>query len=153
MEIIMKKILTAFAVLALSTSLMTGCGSKNIDADAVSQGILNGVQFAEQLSQTSDKISLKRLGLNADDVESCTAYTSTNAVVDEFAVIKATNPDNVETAINTHIANQKATYESYAPNEVTKLDNAVVEKVGDYVIYVVSTDGTSAKSVVDSLIK
>lgn len=149
----MKKISAAFAVLALSISLMTGCGSKSIDANVVSQGILGGVQFAEQLSQVSDKISIKRLGLNADDVDSCTAYTSTNAVVDEFAVIKATNPDNVESAIHAHIANQKATYESYAPNEVAKLDNAVVEKVGDYVIYVVSTDGSAAQSVVDSLIK
>lgn len=149
----MKKIITTIAALALSVACLTGCGSTEIDTNAVSQGILNGVQFEEQLSQMSDKISIKRLGLNADDVESCIAYTSTNAVVDEFAVIKATNSDNVTASLNEHIANQKATYESYAPNEVTKLDNAVVKTVGDYVIYVVSTDGTAAQGVVDGLVK
>lgn len=149
----MKKILTAFTAFALTIMCLTGCGSSSIDMNAVSNGILTGVSFAEQLQQTSEKITLKRLGINEADIESCIAYTSTNAVVDEFAVIKASNVDNVADAISTHIANQISTYESYAPDEVTKLNNAVVQIVGDYVIYVVSPDGAMAQNIVDSLIK
>ena len=150
----MKKILTAFTAFALSVMCLTGCGgAKELDMNSVSNGILNGVSFAEQLQQTSEKIALKRLGVDEADVESCVAYTSTNAVVDEFAVIKATNTENVEAAIRTHIANQSATYESYAPNEVAKLNDAIVQIAGDYVIYVVSTDNAMAQSVIGSLVK
>ena len=149
----MKKILTALTALIITTMCLAGCGGSDIDMNTVSNGILTGVSFAEQLQQTSEKIALKRLGINESDIESCVAYTSTNAVVDEFAVVKATNIDNVTAAINAHIANQISTYESYAPDEVTKLNNAVVQVVGDYVIYVVSPDGAMAQNIVDSLTK
>lgn len=149
----MKKILTGIAAFTLSAALITGCGSKELDMTSVANEILSGATFAEQLQPASENIALKRLGINAADVESCVAYASTNAVVDEFAVVKATNAANVESAIRNHIAQQSATYSSYAPNEVPKLDNAVVKISGDYVIYVVSSDNASAQALVDGLTK
>lgn len=147
----MKKILTALAALTLSVMCLAGCGGKELDMNAVSTGILNGVPFTEQLQETSEDIALKRLGIDTEDAESCIAYTSTNAVVDEFAVIKATNINNVTDAIQNHITAQAATYSSYAPAEVSKLNSAIVKTVGDYVIYVVSTDSAVADSVINSL--
>ena len=150
----MKKIIAGISALALSILCLTGCGGgKELDLTAASNTVLTSVSFAEQLQPASEKIALKRLGVNEADVESCVAYASTNAVVDEFAIIKTTNPGNVESAIQQHVAAQIATYQSYAPNEVTKLDSAIVKTTGDYVIYVVSSDNASAQSVVDSLTK
>lgn len=149
----MKKILTGISAFILSVMCLTGCGGKEIDINTASNTILSGVTFAEDLQPASENIALKRLGVNAADVESSVAYVSTNAVVDEFAIIKSTNTENVEAAIRAHIDSQSATYASYAPDEVAKLDNAIVKVVDDYVIYVVSEDSTTAQSVVDSLTK
>ena len=149
----MKKIITALTAFIITVMCITGCGGSSLDINTVSNGILTGVTFAEQLQQTSEKIALKRLGINEADIEECVAFTSTNAVVDEFAIVKASNIDNVTAAIDTHIANQISTYESYAPDEVAKLKDAIIKTAGDYVIYVVSSDGAMAQSVVDSLIK
>lgn len=149
----MKKLLLSIVVIVLSVSCFSGCSNTEIDADVVSNGILNDVSFAEQLQPTSESIALKRLGINDSDVEECIAYTSTNAVVDEFAVIKALNTESVQSAIEEHISTQKQTYSSYAPNEVAKLDSAIVEIAGDYVIYVVSMDNAAAANIIDALIK
>ena len=149
----MKKIITALTAFVITVMCITGCGGSSIDINTVSNGILTGVTFAEQLQQTSEKIALQRLGINEADIEECVAFTSTNAVVDEFAIVKASNIDNVTSAIDAHIANQISTYESYAPDEVAKLKDAIVKTVGDYVIYVVSSDSAMAQSVVDSLVK
>ena len=149
----MKKIITALTAFVITVMCITGCGGSSIDINTVSNGVLTGVTFAEQLQQTSEKIALKRLGINEADIEECVAFTSTNAVVDEFAIVKASNIDNVTAAIDAHIANQISTYESYAPDEVAKLKDAIVKTVGDYVIYVVSSDSAMAQSVVDSLVK
>lgn len=149
----MKKITVMISAFALSAMCLAGCGGKEIDMTAAANGILSGVAFAEELQPTSENISLKRLGVNAGDVESCVAYTGTNAVVDEFAIIKAVNPEGVEASIRDHIASQIETYQSYAPDEVAKLNSAIVEISGDYVIYVVSPDNAAAQAVVDSVAK
>ena len=52
-----------------------------------------------------------------------------------------------------HIEKQKTTYTSYAPNEVSKLDDCVVETVGDYVIVCVSEDSSSVQSIIDQYTK
>ena len=149
----MKKILTGILAFILSVMCLTGCGGKEIDINTASNTILSGVTFAEDLQPASENIALKRLGVNAADVESSVAYVSTNAVVDEFAIIKSANTENVEAAIRAHIDSQSATYASYAPDEVAKLDGAIVKVVGDCVIYVVSSDNAAAQNVVDSLTK
>ncbi|HIT85662.1 MAG TPA: DUF4358 domain-containing protein [Candidatus Ornithomonoglobus intestinigallinarum] len=149
----MKKAAAIISAAILSAMCLFGCGAKEIDLTEASNSILTGTTFAEELQPTSENIALKRLGVDASSVESCVAYASTNAVVDEFAVIKATDTAAVETAIRNHIASQIEIYQSYAPDEVAKLNSAVVAVSGDYVIYVVSSDSASAQSVVDSIIK
>ncbi len=149
----MKKITAIISALVLSIMCLSGCGGSEIDMTEAANSLLTGVTFAEELQPTSENISLRRLGLNEADVESCIAYASTNAVVDEFAIVKATNPEGVESSIRSHIDSQIQTYQSYAPDEVAKLNNAIVQVSGDYVIYVVSSDNTAAQSVVDSIVK
>lgn len=149
----MKKIIAIISALILSIVCLAGCGGSEIDMTAAANSLLTEVTFAEELQPTSENIALRRLGINETDVESCIAYASTNAVVDEFAVVKATNPEGVESSIRSHIDSQIQTYQSYAPDEVEKLNSAIVQVSGNYVIYVVSSDNSSAQSVVDSIIK
>ena len=47
---------------------------------------------------------------------------------------------------------QKDSYADYAPDQVPKLDTAVVRTCGEYVIVCVSADNEKAASVVDAYI-
>ena len=48
---------------------------------------------------------------------------------------------------------QKEAYQSYAPEEAKKVDNAVKQQYGNYVIVVVSSDADTVKSVIEEATK
>ena len=52
-----------------------------------------------------------------------------------------------------HVADQTASYASYLPGEVYKLENAILERYGNYVILCVAADAAAAQSVIDGYVK
>lgn len=153
----MKKTITAVICAALCTAFISACGgTKTIDADTAASKLMSSGIFAEQLEEVNTSVAEKRLSLNSADVESCKAYAGTKAVVDEIAIIKAVSPDaaaNVKAAIDKHLETQKKSYSSYRPDEVPKLDNAVVITEGSSVAFVVSKDSDRAKQIVKDCLK
>jgi hypothetical protein len=114
--------------------------------------LANGT-YAEELSEVSSQITEKRYALTEDDVEEAVGYAGTNAVVDEIAIFKAKDVDAVSEKVSEHIDSQIKTYESYRPDEVSKLDDCIVTVSGDYVIVCVSEDSTGAKKIIDEYVK
>ena len=80
-------------------------------------------------------------------------YISTMATPEEIAVFRI---DPVFTAekltelAQARIAHQKETYASYAPQEVPKLDSAVIRVCGDYVIVCVCADNAKAETILSA---
>lgn len=146
-----KKIL---AVLSITMAVvLASCGAKTIDVNKLASSLASEGKFAEQLTEVSSDITEKRYGIEANDVEECAAYAGTKAVVDEVAVFKASNVENVKEQVEQHIDAQKESYSSYRPDEVPKLDDCVVTVSGDYVIVCVSEDSTAAKSIIEKYTK
>lgn len=146
-----KKIL---AVLSITmAAVLAGCGAKTIDVHELASSLASEGQFAEQLTEVSSDITEKRYGIEAADVEECAAYAGTKAVVDEVAVFKAANVENVKEQAQKHIETQKDSYSSYRPDEVPKLDDSVVTVSGDYVIVCISEDSSAAKSIIEKYTK
>lgn len=148
----MKKLVLSLAVVIMCVSL-TGCGSKTVDINELASALSSDGKFAEQLTQVDSDIAEKRYMISDGEVEECVSYTGTPAVVDEVTVFKATDAEAVQEKAEQHIATQKETYTSYAPSEVSKLDDCVVETVGDYVIVCVSEDSSSVQSIIDQYTK
>lgn len=148
----MKKTISAILSLALAVSL-AGCGAKNINVNELASKLASEGSFAEQLTEVSSDITEKRYGLDETDVEECAAYAGTKAVVDEVAVFKAVNVENVTDAVSKHIDTQKESYASYRPDEVPKLDSNVVKVVGDYVIVCISEDYAQAEAIISEYTK
>ena len=132
-----------------------GCSSSggDIDTAALVNALTTGVVFDEALTELSPSIAQKRLALDEGEAEEITAYAGTRAVVDEIAVIKAADVDAVKAKVDAHIAEQTESYQSYRPEEVPKLNNAIVETSGDYVIMCVTGDSKAAKGIIDEYIK
>ncbi len=146
-----KRILAVFAVSAM---LLSGCGSKyDINTGELASKLANEGSFAEQLTEVSEGITEKRYGLDEADVEECAAYAGTKAVVDEVAVFKAVNVENVTEAVSKHIDAQKETYSSYRPDELPKLESNLVKVMGDYVIVCISEDSAQAEAIISEYTK
>jgi hypothetical protein len=148
-----KKITTVLAM-ALCVASIAGCSSsKEINVTELASALLANGTYAEELSEVSSQITEKRYALTEDDVEEAVGYAGTNAVVDEIAIFKAKDVDAVSEKVSEHIDSQIKTYESYRPDEVSKLDDCIVTVSGDYVIVCVSEDSTGAKKIIDEYVK
>ena len=55
--------------------------------------------------------------------------------------------------METRVADQKAALESYQPDEVSKLDKAILTQSGNTVVLVVAADADKAQSTLDGLSK
>ena len=81
-------------------------------------------------------------------------YSTGNA--DEIAMFQVKESDQVtavKTLINERINDLKVRYEDYKPEEMSKLENAVVIEDGNYLFVVISPDNDKAREIVEAAIK
>lgn len=152
----MKKILSVIISVFICALALAGCGSMGFDTDSAVEQLMSAGIFDENLTEVSSSVTQKRLSLSEEDVESCTAYAGTKAVVDEIVLVKTSSAEaseKVKAAFDKHIETQKKSYSSYRPDEVPKLDSAVIVSEGGYVILVVSKDSGKAQSIVKGCLK
>lgn len=149
----MKKSIIAVLLLLSAALSLAGCGAKNIDADELASKLAGEGQFAEELTEVSEAVTIKRLALGDGEAEECAAYAGTAAVTDEVMVIKAKDTEKVSEAVEKYIENRAETYSSYRPDEVPKLSDAVVQITGDCVIVCVSENSALAKKIIDEYTK
>lgn len=153
----MRKIISAVICMLICLFCFTGCGTgSELDVDSASQQLMSAGIFDENLTEVSQSVTEKRLELNPEDIESCVAYAGTKAVVDEFVLIKAISGDvaeNIKNSFNNHIETQKKSYESYRPDEVPKLESAVVMTSGNYAVLIVSGDSAKAQKIIKDCMK
>ena len=158
----MRQILTRLipAVLVLCLTL-TACGSKDsgsagYDPAATAQALLDSGAFTDTL-ETTDKDTVAILyGVEADSIVDCACYTSLSAGAEEIAVLTMADADSAKAAMDglkARVADQKAVLESYQPDEVSKLDNAIFTQSDNTVVLVVAADAEKAQSTLDGLSK
>mgnify|MGYP003069966306 CR=1 FL=1 len=93
-------------------------------------------------------------GIDADTITGSAVYTSLSAGAEEIAVLVLTDEDAAAAALDgleARVADQKAVLESYQPDEVSKLDSAIVEQRGNSVLLAVAADAEKARAALDGL--
>lgn len=125
------------------------CASEWVDVLAAT------VPFEDQMTVVDGSTAMMRYGVDEAYSGDCAMYISSMATPEEIAVFKAA--DGFDTQYFTdlaaeYLAVQKDSYADYAPDQVPKLDTAVVRTCGEYVIVCVSADNEKAASVVDAYI-
>ena len=81
-------------------------------------------------------------------------YTSLTAGAEELAVLTLSGEEAAKTALSAleqRVADQKEALRSYQPEEVAKLDQAIVKQQGNSVLLVVAADQKAVQSVLDTL--
>lgn len=155
----MKKVIKnalCLVLCALTIFAFAGCSgtqTKEIDIEKLANDILTQVQFKDTLTKLDDDMISKLYGI--DYAEQQIVYISTGATAEEIALFKLkdeSDAQNAYDAVNKRLDYQKSSFELYIPEEMVKLDAAVIDLYGNYVIFCVS-DGDTAKTVIDGYIK
>lgn len=145
----MKRSLPTIMVLLCIFTALAGCGNggsdeaHEYDIDELSAKIVDSGAFSDILSEVNDDIVISYYGFDAADVDSMNVYISTGATTEEVGLFKCTDTDAASRVLEKaqeRAKAQKTAYQSYAPAEVPKIDDAVIKADGVYVFYIVAND-------------
>lgn len=147
------KYMKIFAVLTTIFLLMS-CGKKSeIINSELSREITDNVEFSEQLTQVDTINAQKRYMLSSKDYSEITAFVGTASVCDEFVIVKTTDTEGITEDLRSYIDSKKESYKTYRPNEVYKLDNAIIEQYEDAVVMIITADSDNAIRVYEGYLK
>ena len=145
-------------VIVLACGILTGCGggdtkkAADFDIGVMTDELLDSSAFSDILNPIPSDTAMMLYSLTSDQVAECSVCCSTGATAEEIAVFKATSEDaaqKIEAAMKTRVDNQNQAFVNYVPEEIPKLDKAIIVRNGLYVAYVVANDEAAAKAVVE----
>ena len=155
----MKSLLIRLMPAALLCLALTACGGGGAvgqtpyDPETAAQALLDSGAFSDALDTVDQDTAAALYGIDADTITGSAVYTSLSAG-EEIAVLVLTDEDAAAAALDgleARVADQKAVLESYQPDEVSKLDSAIVEQRGNSVLLAVAADAEKARAALDGL--
>ena len=152
----MKK-LTALLLMISLLTVLTSCGSSfELDTEKLASEIRSADLFLDTLAPVSENVIKKVVGLSADSIADFVYEIGTGATGEEFAVITCKSESDAKKIKEEIVKRQEAlynTYESYSPESLPRISNAVIEQKGVYVIFVSCDKDAEAQKLVDSFLK
>ena len=156
MKTLLLRLLPAALALCLTLTACGGGGGAQaeFDPDAAAQALLDSGAFDDTLDTVDASVAAALYGVDEDDITDCAVYTSLSAGAEEIAVLVMADADSAAAALEgleKRVADQRAALESYQPDQVAKLDGAILEQRGSSVLLAVAADADAAKAAVDAL--
>lgn len=145
-----------------STTTTTGSSATDeaptdVNVADVTKAVLDEIPINSAFEKTADTLGDYFDKLDTDTLESSSYYLcASGAYPDEIAVFKFKDEASAKSAVsavNDRLENQIEMYETYTPDEMYKLEGAVVKQSGVYVYYLVTSDNEKAESIVKGFIK
>lgn len=138
-------ILIIFLVAVYSHGNAKDVPLKNIDKALSQQKTISSME------KLNERQLLQFLNLDATKFKEFIYYKGTEALsVEELLIIKANNKEDLSTVkdvVDKRITEQIKTFESYGPDQVAMLKNAVISTKGNYLFYCVSENAEEYKEV------
>ncbi len=156
----MKKTITLLLAACLLVTALAACGSKtaakDYDLAAMAADLKSNGGYSDIISPVEKDVAAKLYGVDAAGISDAQVYCSTKATTEEIGLFKCTDEKAsaaLYEAAKARVESQRATYSSYAPGEMPKLDDAIVKQDGNYVFYIVTADSSKAQTVLDKYMK
>ncbi len=158
----MKHSLTKLLCLTAALCLLLGAcsapadsGSAAFDPEAATQAVLDSGAFSVELTELDAALlyDFSGYGLDSSTLTASKAY-SASGFAEQVSVTVWKDEAAAQAAVDmfkTYLEDMAATYKDYAPAEVPKLENAVLELRGSSVLLAVANDAGAAKTAVDGL--
>ena len=123
-------------------------------ADALAQ-LKDEITFTDQMTDMDSESTCRFYDVDTGLVNDSSAYVGSGATAESMAVFEAVDADaagSIAGALQSFTDGWIAGYSDYKPEEVPKLESAVLEQNGVYVVFCVSADNTAAKNAVQDLL-
>ena len=152
----MKRVLFFSLSLVLILFTFCGCGKKTItevDFDSLSFELLESGAFSDLLCPLDKEVASSLYGIDKNEFEDFALFCSTGATAEEIALFKGVDESSasqIKEAIEARIQNQISSYENYVPEEVPKLEEAIVMQHGVFVIYVTSNEPATVEEILNT---
>ena len=138
--------------------LLAGCTQKAAEtplkACAEVLAAIEASQTFEEMTALSDQQTLKYLDLNESLLsDSAMSMDASRATAEGIVVLTATDAENLKQAQQALEAYRDVTleqYRDYRPDEVPKLENAVLQTKGLQTVLIVSKDAAAAKTALET---
>ena len=158
----MKKLILTVTALALALCL-SACGGGesggdepvSLDLSAISSAIEGGGLFIDTLEPISSERIGDTTGIDTSECKSAEYHMGAGATGEEWGVFECNTVDGAKAlvkSLETHRDELLKTYESYAPDAVPRIKNAVIKRAGQYVVFVTADKFDDAKTLVDGLL-
>ena len=157
----MKHSLSKLMILAAALCLLLGAcsspaGSGTVfDPETATQAVLDSGAFSVELTELDAAMlyDFSGYGLDGSTLTASKAY-SASGFAEQVSVTVWKDEASAQAAVDmfkTYLEDMATPYQDYAPAEVPKLENAVLEQRGTSVLLAVSNDADAAKTAVEGL--
>ncbi len=154
MHEIMKKAFSLFLLLCLSLAL-TGCGDGKpvtaLDGEALASELMDASVFSVPLTELAESKAGSFYSVDAASLKSAVMYHASGTSKEQIAVFEATDEkaaQDMAATLQGLVADWIDSDRDYAPDEVPKLESAVLRQSGTFVILVVADQSDAAAKIV-----
>ncbi|MEE3486848.1 MAG: DUF4358 domain-containing protein [Bulleidia sp.] len=144
--------LRKFVSSVLCLFLLTACGSSTASEAAETNAaaeqtakIVSDLNLKDTMDEVQPRIITGLFFFEEGTVSDSSVYIANNKTADVVGVFVTDQIDKTKEAVTTYLQTQKAQMESYYPDEVFKIDNAIVDDNGSEVVLIVCNDLEAAK--------
>ena len=130
---------------------LVACGGKKkaaeFDAESTPTALMASGAFSEELEQLEEVILLRLYEMDESKVTASAGFASTGLTAEEVAVFEMTDEaaaEEGEALLRAHLEYQKESNVDYRPDEMPKLEDAVVERRGKTLLFLVAADYEAA---------
>lgn len=158
-SILMRKVIACMICLTVAFVCFAGCSgtdAPNINAAELAKQLAEQGSFDEPLTELDAQSAERAFRIDPEDVAAVGAWVGSGATVDEVSVWEGTDTDaaeDIEEELKARLDTRTTDYADYKPEEVPKLNNAILERVGKYVVMCVTPDVNSVRSIIDGAFK
>lgn len=95
-----------------------------------------------------------RIEANPEDIAQARYTMSLGMVADQFLLLEGTDGEaagRLEQALTTYAEDQRSAYEFYAPEQAARMDDPVVERQGNYLLFAVGSDRDELETLCEKL--
>lgn len=142
-------LVTALLVTVIAVCL-TGHSQSQKPVGEVAEPVITAF-LGDRVQEGTGRILKKYYGLNPEEYDGVVLYYPlTNMDAEELLIIKladTSQAEEVRNAIENRRSTQIGIYENYAPEQLALCEQAVIDVVGNYILYVVHEDAAAIDAV------
>ncbi|MDO4966165.1 MAG: DUF4358 domain-containing protein [Lachnospiraceae bacterium] len=128
---------------------------KEVNVKELADKLLNDITYQDQLGELDMDTASTFYTFDGVEVEEAYFFESSGATAEEIVVIKCKDSDSAAKAkemFKVRVSDQIDSYTDYVPEEVTKLNDAVIITSNNIAVLSVSNDSSKAKSIIEEAI-